>query len=119
MKEGEALTALVTEAIFNSLAQEKRDELVKQALQGLIEPQQRGTYGDRKSRLEEAFEQATFQTAQAIVREHLAKDATWRAKIKSLVDEAFVKVLEDDTRRTELVCNMADAIQKAFTVRDR
>jgi len=119
MANPEELKALVTEAIFRSLDSAKRDELIKDALVALMEPKSRGNWDrDRKSDLQMAYEEAIRQIAYEEVRKALVENADVKAKILELVNKAFLAVLSDPSKNSDLVSNMATAIANAFRVKD-
>lgn len=116
MIENEALRALVTDAIFKSIDEKKRDELLKAALSGLLEPKRDGYSYENKSQLQRAFDDAVYHVAREIVKEHVTTNAQWRAGIQKVVNAALDRVMADDTNRDLLITNVAAAISKALTV---
>ena len=110
------MRSLVMEAIFSNLGQAKRDELVKQALTGLLEPTPSTNYSsDRRSKLEIAYSDAVHVIAREEVSKALKENPEVRAKIQALVLAAFSKAMEGPPYEA-LVTNMAAGLAKAFKI---
>lgn len=115
----ESLQALVTEAMFKHLSEEKREELIKEALASLLEKKKVSFGHSSKTPLQEAFEQATWQAARKIVDDYITTNEKWREGMKKIIEEAFMSILDDEVKRSQLVTNMASALQSAFEYKER
>ena len=115
----ESLEALVTEAMFKHLSEEKREEQIKAALASLLEKKQERFGISSKTPLQEAFEQATWQAARKIIDEYITTNEKWREGMKKVVEKAFMSILDDEVKRSQLVTNMASALQSAFEYKER
>ncbi len=109
------LQKLAGEAILAAIDQDKREALIKQALQYLLsKPSKENRYGSESySPLEEAFHSAIRQVAGAIVNEELAKDDKVKEQVRQMLTDAWVK-MNDPERYQKLVDRAADALSKAF-----
>lgn len=112
------LESLVSEAILRSLDQEKRDILIKDAIQHLIAPQRNGYgQGQGSSPLQQAFREAVAVVARQECEKALAGDPEVASKIRGLITEAIARVLSSD-RREQVVSDMAMNLTSWMT-RDR
>lgn len=109
------IDTLVKEAMFNALDQEKRDELLKAAIGGLLHKEYRG-YGDSREPLRKAFDDAVYQEARKLAHEHITGDSPEaqqiRGKIRELVVAGWERAMADPE---ELIGKIAYAIQKTLT----
>lgn len=104
-----SLDALVKEAMFKSLDQAKRDELVKKALASLLLGRE-AEYGyGTTSDLQQAFSLAVREQARIAVKEHIEGDEKIKAAIKTLIHDALDKALMGDLR-SKLVTKVAEAV---------
>lgn len=88
------LNKLISASILSMLSPEKKDEMIKMALQSLIDPQATGSYGQKgKSRLQEAFDNAAYIVAREMFMEEFKNPET-RAKLGNLISAAFAKAAE-------------------------
>lgn len=111
--------ALVTEAIFKSIDEKKREELIRTALASLLKGEGGGSWGDRGTTpLQQCFDAAARDVARDIVREHFTKDETFKAQVAGVVKEAIEKVWAGD-KREQLVNAMADVIIEGMKYKHR
>lgn len=110
----EQWTQLVGAAVMQTVTDENRDALVKEAIVHLLSPDKAySAYGRDRSPLQKAFDDA--------VREHAAKhvgeilNEKLNTKVREVVEEALVKAFSE-ARRARLVENIADSIVKAFRI---
>ncbi len=112
-----ALQTIVSDAIFKSLDEKKRDTLIQAALQHLMTPAKAaGGWGSREGStpLEQAFQVACAQAAQKIVTEELQKPEQ-REKIAAIIHKAFDKAfLSEDGK---IVDELAKSLVNAVTFR--
>jgi hypothetical protein len=109
------IKTLVQEAILLQLTTEKREELIKQAIQALLAPvKDKYSHSYDKSPLQQAFQEASYSCARDIVREEFTKPET-RAVVAKVVSDGLIKALTDPTKYDELTNNVADIIVKALT----
>ncbi len=112
------LNALVITAMMQALDEQKRDQLIRKALEALIAPSA-PSYGSSRpdpSELETAFNLAVFNTAREVVKEMLDTDEI-RAKVRDLAARAFDKMIGADTEA--LAESMANTFVYAMTKRER
>lgn len=109
------LQELMAQAVLASLDEVKRDVLIKGAIQHLI-TKDTNRY-DRLSPIEGAFQSAVRGVAEKIATDMLANDADLSAKIRGLVNEALVRLME--TNREKTVEKIASAIATGMAYRER
>jgi hypothetical protein len=108
----DTLKALVVKAVFDSVPQAKREELLKAAIEKLLTPE-RDAYSKReKTPLQELFEQAVYGHAREVVSKMLADDPKFKEQLEGVFRDACKKVFEE--QREVTVTNMASAITNAF-----
>lgn len=100
--EDVATRTLVVEAVLKAIPQERRDQLVKEALATLLVPQGSG-YGEKRSTLEDAFRSATYDMARKHAEEWLRTDERFAKAVKELHDrrrreDARVRGTREDHR---------------------
>lgn len=109
--DSEQLKSLVSEAIFKSLDEEKRNALVQGAIAHLLTPASTG-YGRAKSPIEDAFMYGVQAVATRIATEILENDEKVKEKIRDLLNESLVRVME--TNREETIRKLADNITRGM-----
>jgi len=93
----EAAQEFVQKALFDSLSQDARNELVGQALTALtLRPKKDRLYGspEPRSPLEEAFDRAVVTIANTVVREYL-EDEEIKKAIQKQILVALDKIIQD------------------------
>lgn len=114
MSTTEAMNALVATAMMQALDQQKRDELIRRAIETLLTPAS-SNYGRGKSPLQDAFDMAVQSTAREIISEMLTTENV-RDQIRTMCGKAFQAMATDDG---ELASGMAraivDAIRRTYT----
>ncbi len=111
--EDAATRALVVDAVLKAIPQEKRDQLVKDALAQLMVPKQSGLYGDKSSHLEDAFRGATFDMARQHAKEWLEKDPRFAKAVQELTLGVVERMLEP-TAREKILDGIVSAVTTAF-----
>jgi hypothetical protein len=104
-----AVRDVVAHAIMEQIGAEGREKLIEAALQALLEPpkDRYGSYG--YTPLQAAFNNAVQSVAAQVVREQVADDPVFIARVKEKVGEALIKM--DDENYTNYV---ADALAQAL-----
>ena len=112
--DNDAMKGLVSEAIFQSFDEQKRDALVKSALEQLLQPAKDG-YGNSKGKspLQSAFEDALAMKAREVANLAVNERPEIVEAINLMVIDALKKFTEDG--REAMVEKMADAIRKGIT----
>lgn len=103
--------ALVAEATLKMLDEEKKDALIKAALESLITS--KDTYS-KKTKLQEIFEVAVYEIAKQKAKE-LVSNSEVQIKIGEIIQQGLEKMLKDD-KLEELTANIADLVVRAFKV---
>jgi hypothetical protein len=111
--DGTAVAELASAAIFQSLSEQQRESVLKQAVEALLTPDKNHhstAYG--KTALQQAFEQAIRQAAYNAVHEKIAQDPEVRAKIDELLGPLLLAAV--DAESSEYRDSLADAIGNAI-----
>ena len=114
------LQALITEAIFRHLGDQKRDELIKNALKTLLEPEPSTNHWDRdkRSRLQKAYDEAIHKVARDQVEQALVGNEGVKKAIQQIIEDSFKKALETPELRDKLIHQVSQAIVSGFRARD-
>ena len=116
------LEDVVREAMFSALSQEKRDELVKNALAALLKEPTTGYYGDRSkdTPLQQAFETEARAICRDLVKELLSGDSAEAAKLRDGIRDLVVKGWERAlSRGDEIVDKLASSIAYNISLSSR
>lgn len=102
---------VVTKAIFDSLEEKKKEQLIKAALESLL------TVGNssynRTSPLQDAFNDAVRIKSREIISEKLANDEAFKAELNKLISEAMTKFFTQ--KREEAIDKMVDGLMYIYT----
>jgi hypothetical protein len=109
----ETMQGLVSKSIFDMLTPEKRDELVKGAIQSLMK-RETGSGFNRLTELERLFADAAQAVARKIVVEKLEQDTVFQDGVKTLFENAWKTAFEGEAG-TKLAEKMAGAFRQALT----
>lgn len=116
MSDDSAMKVLVIEAMYKSIDEQKREALIKGAIETLLTAKA-DAYGYRKSSspLQDAFDQAIQQVARELVIETVRAEGPIRERIKALCGEALGRLLlaDDSTLATEIAGAIARSIKQA------
>lgn len=114
----EQFKSIVSGAILQSLDADKRDALIKGAIQHLLTPSpDRGGYGQRTTPLQDAFNRAVENVSSGIAKDMIEKDADLQTKIRALLNEALTSVFE--SKREETIQRVAAAFAKGLAYQER
>lgn len=109
----DALKAIVTKAILDTISAEQRDILLKSALEHLMAPGDPSSFGKRApSPLERAFQSGVERYAYRLIEERLENDPAWKAAIDGLLTEAWAKFVGE--KRTEMAEKLSSALGRAL-----
>jgi hypothetical protein len=110
--DSEAFAGIASAAIFESLAAESRELIIKQALQHLMTPTkaQFGTPGITP--LQEAFNQAIYQVATKTIREKIEEDPEVNKYIYDMLGPIITPPLE--ATATNYDNGLSDALGQAL-----
>lgn len=109
------LRELLAQAVMASLDEVKRDMLIKGAIEFLVSKDT--TVYNRRSPIEDAFNYAVRDVAQKTANDMLTNDSGLQEKLRTLVNEALVRLME--TNREKTVEKIADAIAAGMAYRER
>jgi len=117
--DSETLQAALNKAMLEAIDGEVRTKLVADAVKHLTTAPPRGTgYYDRdtKSPLATMFNAAVESAAREIVRAELAADEKFAQQVRSLLLDAYAKMMADDSDvRKGLVDKLAESFARALT----
>lgn len=110
---------VITAAIVKTLTEESKALLIQQAIASLLAPSKADSqyrYGEeKKTRLQEIFDQAAYAMAIEVVRATLKEDDRVKASLRELVAKGLEKALED----AELPGKLASVISEVFSKASR
>lgn len=121
--DAEMLKNHVQAALFSALTQEKRDELIREALKSLMDPKKEANNyygrGDGDSPLLAAMKSAAIEVTRKIALEYLQKDTKFQEQVRDLFHEAWNKCIAAGDVRQKVVDRMAENIGQALVTKDR
>jgi hypothetical protein len=110
--DSEAAASIASAAIFESLSQQAREDVVKQAIASLLVPKTERGYGSGKTPLQLAFENAISNAAYRVVDDKIKNDPDVTAHIEELlgplINSAIKAEAEDYSR------SIADVVGQAL-----
>ena len=112
----EQMTDLVAKSLMDAITPEKRDEILKASIVKLMTPDN-SSYGNKKSVIQSAFDDAVGRTARQIIEADLSQNPEFQAKVKQLWSDVAEAMFNGERYQT-VVKEMADAIVKGLS-RDR
>lgn len=112
----EMMRQLVSKAILDGISTEDRTSIITAAVQSLFTVPDRGQYryGDKRTRIQEAFDDACGHVARVIATEELQKPER-RVQIQQLVADAVDVAMNDNMARSLIVTKMAGALADALS----
>ena len=110
-----AMNALVVKAMLDAIPQAKRDELVANALAGMLRGKKATSYPyeQEPSVIEQAFRSAAYEQGQTLVRERLRTDPDFRAAVDAILGKAIKRLLEAEAQE-KLAAALVFALVQAF-----
>lgn len=113
----DAMTQIIQKAIIDSLTPERREEMLSAAVKSILSvPVNPGSYGEKRSILQAAFDNAVQQVAYDYVRTELSGQTEFREKVKKLFEDVAAKLFEQDPEEYDsLIQRMARAISHNMT----
>ena len=114
--DSDTLGKLASEAIFNSLTQEKPDELLKEPITKIMAPEKSSSYGGKStSILQDAFTEAVRKSVHEIVRKHFAESEEIRKQIESVTLAGVKKALDvSEEKYNDIASSIASIIARGF-----
>lgn len=110
--DADSLAAIASAAIFDSMAQDQRDSVIKQAIQHLLTPEEnRGRYGPGTTPLQKAFDQSIETAAYRVVQEKIANDPQVTKYIEELLSPMVISAISAEAEFYD--SSLADAVGKA------
>lgn len=109
----ENLKSVVSEAIMNSLSLEQRNVLIQNAISYLLTPTSNSLYDQKKSPMQEAFNNAISQVAREVVTEEMKSNSEIKLKIKELMANAIEKMFEPEAQNA-IISNIQESFRNAF-----
>lgn len=111
--DAEAAASIASAAIFDSMAEDARDSVIKQAIQALLTPEKdRNSYGVGKTPLQQAFDMAIRESAFRAVREKIENDPEVQANINKLLGPLLISAMNAEGE--EYNSSLADALGGAL-----
>jgi hypothetical protein len=109
------LKIAISEAILTQINTEARDQLIREALQQILEPK-RDTYGRvTSSPIQEAFADSCSRLMREIVEKLISEDPDVRKKIEDFAKSAISKLLANEDDHYKLVSSFVEAFRKSMT----
>lgn len=113
--DAEIVTGVATAAIFDSMSQEVRDSVIKQALQYLLTPEKnRNGYGVGETPLQTAFNSAIQQAAFKVVKEKIENDLEVQNHIRHILGPLLISAIDAEAETYN--SSLADALGHALGV---
>lgn len=112
--DADAVTAIASAAIFESLDKDARDLVIKQAIMYLLAPDVKHFSGTGATPLQRAFNQAVETAAFNVVREVVADDVNVKAHIMELLGPLVTSTL--DVQAQDWRDDFGTAIGKAIGI---
>ena len=111
----EQLQEVVSVAILQAIDKTQRDNLIKEAIRGLLAPKEEpGGYGRTgPTPIQEAFNHAVSGVAHQVAREMLENDPETKEKIRSLLNDVLQRVF--DHEREQMTHAMVNAFITALS----
>ena len=112
--DADAVAGIASAAIFDSLSQEARESMIKQAIEFLLTPERdRNRFSHGKTPLQVAFDTAIHQACMKVVQEHVADDPVIKAHILELLGPLITPALK--TTAANYDSRLSDALGSALS----
>lgn len=116
MADDTAMKALVIEAMYKSLDEDKRAALIRGAIETLLTPKDSGFgYRSRSSPLQAAFDDAIQQVARELVFDTVRAEGPIRERLKELCGQALGRLVlaDEGVLATELSTAIVRAMRES------
>lgn len=110
--DAETAASIASAAIFDSMSQDARDTVLKQAVQALLTPDKGSYSSPGKTPLQKAFEQAIEAAAFKAVREKIETDLEVQEAITKLLGPLLVSAMNAESENYN--SSISEAIGKAL-----
>jgi len=111
--EDPQLKALISEAIFASLTQEKKDALISTAIASLMAPAEGYAGSPKTTVLQREFNDAIRCIARDLLTKEIEGNSEIKQKINGMISEAVTLMTE--TNRESIVAKVSEAIYRGLT----
>jgi hypothetical protein len=111
--DDEAMKAIITKSIMDSLTPERREALIAEAIKGLLNAETGSGY-NRRTKLQEAFDWAVQTVARDVAMSELAKDEGIKTKIREMFMAGWEKATTGEAGE-KMAEKIGYAIEKAIT----
>lgn len=111
--EDPQLKALISEAIFTSLTQEKKDALISTAISNLMAPAENHGSGPKITVLQREFNESIRCIARDVITKEIEGNSEIKQKINGMIADAVTLMTE--TNRESLVAKVSEAIYRGLT----
>lgn len=113
--DDDAMRSLVAKSIVDSLNQETRENLIKEAVRHVLATPEQGSYfGSKRSPLQQAFDRAVEQEAMRYAKEVLESDTSFKQQIQTLFADVAKRMFESEGR-DKMIHDIASTITRALT----
>jgi hypothetical protein len=109
------METMIQEAIFNSMTDETRQELLKKAIASLMSVPSNGW--SKTSPLTDALQSAARSEAERLAKEELQKSPEFQAQLQGLFQDVVTKLFGNEVRE-KLVQRICDSIISGLNARD-
>lgn len=104
---------IIAKAVIDTLTPAKREELIMNAVKGLLTVQAGGSYNN-KSPLQLAFDSAVREVTHDIARQSIIGNVEIKAKITAMIAEAWEKLVNDENY-SKIVEKVTSALERGLT----
>lgn len=111
--EDPQLKSLISEAIYASLTQEKKDALIAAAISNLMAPVTDFGHGQKVTILQREFNDAIRGIAREIITKEIEGNSEIKQKINGMIAAAVTLMTE--TNRESIVTKVSEAIYRGLT----
>jgi hypothetical protein len=105
----------ISEAILSQISAEAREEILREAVKYVVDPE-KDTYGRQGiSKLQQSFRQAVALLTDEIIGRLVREDPQIKAQIEDFAKTAIANLLKDDFDRGKVGEAFSEAFRKALT----
>ena len=109
----ENMKDIIAKAVLDSMTPESRSEMIQSAIKSLLVTPTGNSY-NKKSPLQDAFDDAVREVARQTAREQIVGSSEIATAITAMISEAWTKLMTDENR-TKLVDRLVSALEKGLT----